>query len=91
MPVSAVVAGIGPSRPVPWFQHLTGGGDELSIAEDAGLVVGVDTHRDTHSAALCDARGRVLAQLQRVEIEIRRLFRRWFRARISERDEELST
>jgi len=36
----------------------------LSIAEDTGLVVGVDTHRDTHSAALCDARGRVLAQRQ---------------------------
>jgi transposase len=49
---------------VPWFQHLTGGGDELSIAEDTGLVVGVDTHRDTHSAAICDARGRVLPQLQ---------------------------
>ena len=36
----------------------------MSIAEDTGLVVGVDTHRDTHSAALCDARGRVLSQLQ---------------------------
>jgi hypothetical protein len=36
----------------------------LSITVDAGLVVGVDTHRDTHAAAICDARGRVLAQLQ---------------------------
>jgi len=36
----------------------------LSIAEDTGLVVGVDTHRDTHSAAICDARGRVLSRLQ---------------------------
>jgi transposase len=49
---------------VPWFQHLTGGGDELSIAEGTGLVVGVDTHRDTHSAAICDVRGRVLSQRQ---------------------------
>jgi transposase len=36
----------------------------LDTAVDAGLVVGVDTHRDTHSAALCDARGRVLSQRQ---------------------------
>ena len=27
-------------------------------------VAGVDTHRDTHTAALCDARGRLVAQLQ---------------------------
>jgi transposase len=31
---------------------------------EAGLVVGVDTHLDTHTAALCDARGRVEARLQ---------------------------
>jgi transposase len=36
----------------------------LSITPQAGLVVGVDTHRDTHSAALCDAQGRVLSALQ---------------------------
>jgi transposase len=36
----------------------------MSIAADTGLVVGVDTHLDTHTAALCDARGRPLAQLQ---------------------------
>jgi transposase len=36
----------------------------LSIVPEAGLVAGVDTHRDTHSAALCDARGRVLAARQ---------------------------
>jgi hypothetical protein len=30
----------------------------------AELVVGVDTHLDAHTAALCDARGRVLGQLQ---------------------------
>ena len=36
----------------------------MSITEDADLVVGVDTHRDTHTAAICDGRGRVLAQLQ---------------------------
>jgi transposase len=34
------------------------------MTPETGLVAGVDTHRDTHSAALCDARGRVLAQLQ---------------------------
>jgi hypothetical protein len=33
----------------------------VSIAADTGLVVGVDTHLDTHTAALCDARGRALA------------------------------
>lgn len=36
----------------------------MSVTEDPGLVVGVDTHRDTHTAALCDARGRVLDQLR---------------------------
>jgi transposase len=36
----------------------------MRLAEDAGLVAGVDTHRDTHTAALCDARGRLVAQLQ---------------------------
>ena len=36
----------------------------MRLAEDSGLVVGVDTHRDTHAAALCDARGRLVAQLQ---------------------------
>jgi transposase len=40
------------------------GGHVVSIAADTGLVVGVDTHLDTHTAALCDARGRALAQLQ---------------------------
>jgi transposase len=32
--------------------------------DEADLVVGVDTHLDTHSAAICDARGRVVSQLQ---------------------------
>jgi transposase len=36
----------------------------VSVAEDIDLVVGVDTHLDTHTAAICDARGRVLDQLQ---------------------------
>jgi len=36
----------------------------VSVPADTGLVVGVDTHLDTHTAALCDARGRALAQLQ---------------------------
>jgi hypothetical protein len=29
-----------------------------------GLVVGVGTHLDTHTAAVCDARGQELARLQ---------------------------
>ena len=36
----------------------------MSRVHDADLTVGVDTHRDTHTAAICDARGRVLSQLQ---------------------------
>src|SRR5215470_1740442 len=28
------------------------------------MIIGVDTHLDTHTAAICDARGRVLWQLQ---------------------------
>ena len=36
----------------------------MSLDQDTGLVVGVDTHLGTHTAALCDARGRLLAQLQ---------------------------
>jgi hypothetical protein len=30
----------------------------------ADLVVGAGTHLDTHTAAMCDARGRVVSQLQ---------------------------
>jgi len=36
----------------------------VGTAVDEGLVVGVDTHLDTHTAAVCDARGRELASLQ---------------------------
>lgn len=36
----------------------------MTIGGESDLVVGVDTHLDTHTAALCDARGRLLAQLQ---------------------------
>jgi transposase len=36
----------------------------VSIAADTGLIVGVGTHLDSHTAALCDGRGRALAQLQ---------------------------
>ena len=36
----------------------------MSMAQDADLVVGVDTHLDTHTAAICDARGKVISQLQ---------------------------
>jgi hypothetical protein len=36
----------------------------VSTAGDVDLIVGVDTHRDTHTAAVCDGRGRVLSQLK---------------------------
>jgi transposase len=36
----------------------------MRVPEDSGMVVGVDTHLDTHTAALCDGRGRLVAQLQ---------------------------
>ena len=36
----------------------------MSEVLQADLVVGVDTHLDTHTAAICDARGRVVSQLQ---------------------------
>ena len=36
----------------------------MSLAGDADLIIGVDTHLDTHTAAICDARGRVVSQLQ---------------------------
>ena len=36
----------------------------MADVADADWIIGVDTHRDTHTAAVCDARGRVGAQLQ---------------------------
>lgn len=36
----------------------------MSAAGNADLVVGVDTHLDTHTAAVCDARGKLLSQPQ---------------------------
>jgi transposase len=36
----------------------------MRLTEDNALVVGVDTHLDSHTAALCDGRGRLVAQLQ---------------------------
>ena len=36
----------------------------MNGVDEADLVVGVDTHLDTHTAAICDARGRVISQLQ---------------------------
>jgi transposase len=36
----------------------------VRVAGNSGLVVGVDTHLDSHTAALCDGRGRLVAQLQ---------------------------
>jgi transposase len=36
----------------------------VSVAESIGLVVGVGTDLDTHTAAMCDARGRAGSQLR---------------------------
>ena len=36
----------------------------MSLAGDIDLIIGVDTHLDTHTAAICDARGRALSRLQ---------------------------
>ena len=36
----------------------------MGLGGDIELVVGVDTHLDTHTAALCDSRGRAVAQLR---------------------------
>jgi len=36
----------------------------MTMLEGVELVIGVDTHLDTHTAAICDARGRALGQLQ---------------------------
>jgi len=36
----------------------------MSVADSAELIVGVDTHLDAHTAAICDARGRAMAQLR---------------------------
>ena len=36
----------------------------MRVTEDADLIIGVDTHLHTHTAAICGARGRVVSQLQ---------------------------
>jgi hypothetical protein len=36
----------------------------VRATDEYGLVVGVDTHRDTHSAAVCDRAGKALAVRQ---------------------------
>jgi transposase len=36
----------------------------VSNTVEADLIIGVDTHLDTHTAALCDARGRLISHLQ---------------------------
>ena len=36
----------------------------MSEVLQADLVVGVDTHLDTHTAAICDTRGRAVAELK---------------------------
>jgi len=34
------------------------------LAREADVIIGVDTHLDTHTAAICDGRGRLVGQLQ---------------------------
>ena len=36
----------------------------MALSDEADYVVGVDTHMDTHTAAVCDARGRAVSQRQ---------------------------
>jgi transposase len=36
----------------------------VRVTDDADLIIGVDTHLDTHTAAICDARGRAVSQMQ---------------------------
>ena len=36
----------------------------MSTASEVDLIVGAGTHRDTHTAAVCDGRGRALSQLK---------------------------
>jgi transposase len=36
----------------------------VNVTGDAEVIIGVDTHLDTHTAAICDARGRAVSQLQ---------------------------
>jgi transposase len=36
----------------------------VALIDEVDYVVGVDTHMDTHTAAVCDARGRAVSQLQ---------------------------
>jgi transposase len=36
----------------------------VSKGAEADLIIGVDTHLDTHTAALCDARGRAVSHVQ---------------------------
>ena len=36
----------------------------MALVDEVDYVVGAGTHMDTHTAAVCDTRGRVLSQLQ---------------------------
>jgi transposase len=36
----------------------------VSVTGDADLIIGVDTHLDTHTAAICDGRGRAVCSTQ---------------------------
>lgn len=36
----------------------------MGTTGDAGLIIGVDTHLDTHTAAACDQHGRAESRLQ---------------------------
>jgi transposase len=53
-----------PSRPVPSISIANKERQVTIIIDEVDLVVGVDTHLDTHTAAICDSRGQKLAQLR---------------------------
>jgi transposase len=36
----------------------------MTMVDDVDIVVGIDTHLDTHTAAMCDAQGRPMAELR---------------------------
>jgi transposase len=48
----------------PWFKDRTVREDFVSAAAQDHLVIGVDTHLDTHTAAICDRGGRLLDEIQ---------------------------
>jgi transposase len=59
-----IAAGVSLQAGAAYPAWLKKRGYAVGTAVDEGLVVGVDTHLDTHTAAVCDALGRELASLQ---------------------------